>query len=142
MAGKITAAQMGVNAQSGDDTELFKWFLASFLFGKRISQKIAADSYRVIVEQHGRDTPQKIANCSWQELVDMLGEGHYRRYDESTASRLLDLAHKLIDEYGGSMRRVHEGAGSKAELQRRLCAFKGVGPKTAEIYLREVPVQP
>ncbi len=44
MAAKIGAAELGLDPRSGEDSELFKWFLASYLFGKRISGKIAADA--------------------------------------------------------------------------------------------------
>ena len=90
MKAEISAHQLGLDVRRGEH-DLFKWFIASFLFGKRIQQDIAADAYRAIVEKHKRDTPRKICNCSWQQLVDMLGEGHYVRYDESTADRLLKL---------------------------------------------------
>jgi len=116
---------------------LFKWLLASFLFGKRIQQDIAADTYRVIVEKHGRDTPRKLANCSWQQVVDMLGEGHYVRYDESTAERLLKLANKLLEEYSGKVGNLLKQSESRKDLQRRLSDFEGIGPKTVEIFLRE-----
>ncbi|MCH9827775.1 MAG: DNA methylase [Gammaproteobacteria bacterium] len=139
MAAKIGAAELGIDPRSGEDSELFKWFVASYLFGKRISGKIAADAWRVIVEKHGRDTPRKLCNCSWQELVDMLGEGHYKRYDESTASRLLETCKKLNEDYGGSLSKLAESCDSRAERERRLRAFKGVGPKTVQIFMREVP---
>ena len=69
MSDQVTARDLGLNVASGDEKELFKWFIASFLFGKRIQQDIAVDTYRVIVEKHDRDTPRKLCNCSRQELV-------------------------------------------------------------------------
>lgn len=82
----ISAADLGIGVKRNDEESLFKWLLASFLFGKRIGQKIAAETWRVLVEKHGRDTPRKLCNCSHAELVEMLGEGGYVRYDESTPS--------------------------------------------------------
>lgn len=134
---QIGAAELGIDIASGRDQELFKWFMASFLFAKPIGRDIAARTYEVIAKKHGRDSPHKICDCSWQELVDMLGEGHYRRYDESTATRLLDMCRKLNDEYGGSLERLHDDSGSRAELERRLQSFKGVGPKAVQIFMRE-----
>lgn len=137
MSNQVTARDLGLNVASGDEKELFKWFIASFLFGKRIQQDIAVDTYRVIVEKHDRDTPRKLCNCSWQELVDMLGEGNYTRYDESTADRLLELCKKLHDEYGGEVSQIHQSSENREELEQRLGEFKGVGPKTVEIFMRE-----
>jgi 3-methyladenine DNA glycosylase/8-oxoguanine DNA glycosylase len=134
---RIAAADLGIDIESGTEREVFKWFLASFLFGKRISQSIAARAYDVIVNEHGRDTPGKIRRCSWQQLVDMLGEGHYRRYDESTAERLLLMADKLKKDYGGRLERLRDASRNRSELKQRLLEFNGVGPKTVEIFMRE-----
>ncbi|MBK3870286.1 DNA methylase [Pseudomonas stutzeri] len=136
MTAEISAKDLGIEIDKGEG-ELFKWFVASFLFGKRIQQDIAAETYRVIVDRHRRDTPRKLGNCSWQQLVDMLGEGHYVRYDESTAERLLKLCEKLDGEYGGKLGRIHELSENRKDLERRLGEFEGVGPKTVEIFLRE-----
>ena len=137
MSAEISAKQLDIDLSKGDEHALFKWFVASFLFGKRIQQDIAADAYRVIVEKHGRDTPRKLCNCSWQQIVDMLGEGHYVRYDESTAERLLKLCHKLIDDYGGKVGNIHAQSENRQTLEKRLAEFEGIGPKTVEIFMRE-----
>lgn len=137
MSGEISAKDLNIDVSKGDEGELFKWFLASFLFGKRIQQEIAVEAYRVIVEKHKRDTPRKLCNCSWQELVDMLGEGHYVRYDESTAERLLKLCEKLNKEYGGKIGSIQQASENRKDFEKRLREFEGVGPKTVEIFMRE-----
>jgi hypothetical protein len=40
--------------------------------------------------------------ASWQDRVDALGEGHYVRYDESTAIYLADTSQLLLDRYDGT----------------------------------------
>ncbi len=70
MAREISAKDLGIDVEKGEG-ELFKWFVASFLFGKRIQRDIAAEAYRVIVDKHRRDTPRKLGHCSWRELVNM-----------------------------------------------------------------------
>ncbi|EED42863.1 hypothetical protein EBI_25714, partial [Enterocytozoon bieneusi H348] len=85
MAKSISAAELGIDLKPGDDASLFKWLVASFLMGKRIQAPIAAQAYKVIVEEEGRDTARKLQHCTSKELVAMLGRGHYVRYDESTA---------------------------------------------------------
>jgi endonuclease III len=137
MAHAISAKDLGIDIGKGDEGELFKWLLASFLFGKRIQQDIAAEAYKVIVEKHGRDTPRKLGNCTWQQVVDMLGEGHYVRYDESTAERLLKLCKKLDEDYGGKIGAIHEASADRKAFEKRLAEFEGIGPKTVEIFMRE-----
>lgn len=132
---RVTARALGIDVASGQDRELFKWLLASFLFGKRVQQKVAVQAYKALVEKHGCDSPRKLCSHSWQKLVDMLGEGHYVRYDESTAARLLQLCRKLEHDYGGSIRRL--GEGSREDVEARLSEFNGIGPKTVEIFMRE-----
>ena len=105
--------------------------------GKRIQGGIAAKAYQVIVEKHQRATPRKLARCTHRELVAMLGEAHYVRYDESTASRLLALVHKLNNEYAAKVSNIVEASADRREFETRLCAFEGIGPKTVEIFMRE-----
>lgn len=138
MASKvITSHDLAIDLKSGGEVALFKWFVASFLMGKRIQADIAAQAYRVIVEQHGCDSPRKLANQSHRQLVAMLGEAHYVRYDETTATRLTALSKKLIGEYAGKMGQIHALSGSRAGFEKRLGEFDGVGPKTVEIFMRE-----
>ena len=137
MSKVIGATDLGIDIQSGEESALFKWFLASFLMGKRIQADIACNAYRVIVEKHRRDTPRKLARCSHRELVAMLGEAHYVRYDESTADRLSALSARLNDEYGGKLTHIHDASADRADFEKRLLTFDGVGPKTVEIFMRE-----
>lgn len=137
MPKNITAEDLGIDMARGGERALFKWFLASFLFGKPVQQAVAERTYHTLVDTHKLDSPRKICRHSWQQLVDMLGEGHYVRYDESTAERLLLLCHKLNDEYGGKLGQLHAASEGPADLKRRLLDFKGVGPKTLQIFMRE-----
>lgn len=136
---KITAHQLGLDKglARANEGALFKWLIASFLFGKPIQQAIAEQAYRVIVEEHQRDTPRKLGNCSKAQLVDMLGQAHYVRYDNSTAERLLKLCEKLKDEYGGKVTTLHQQSADRSEFEQRLKAFEGIGPKTVEIFMRD-----
>ena len=137
MRRQLLPRDLGFDVLPRDEPSLFKWFLASFLFGNRISQAIAADTWRVIVETHGRDTPAKLCECSHAQLVRILGEGGYRRYDESTATRLQRLCRTLVDEYDGRILGIAEAAGGRGEFERRLLEFRGVGPVTLAIFMRE-----
>jgi len=121
----------------GDPGDRFKWFLASLLFAKRISYRIAEETFRRFVEE-GLTTPSRIVEAGWGRLVEILDSGGYVRYDFSTASNLLEAARKLLDEYGGEVDRIHELASDGRDLERRLMEFKGFGPTAVNIFLREL----
>ena len=103
----LTARDLGFTVEPGDEAALFKWLLASMLFGHRIAQTIAARTWRVLVDA-GIDTPHALAGSRHAALVRMLGEGGYRRYDESTARRLARLGRTLVDDYGGRVLGIAE----------------------------------
>ena len=114
----------------------FKWFLASILYGARISEKIASNTYREL-ERAGVDAPEKILSAGWDELVRILDEGGYVRYDESTAANLLNIMADLNERYG-SLEDLYEESSGTEDLEKRLQDFKGIGPVTAQIFLREM----
>lgn len=131
----ITSNDLGIVIEK-KERPLFQWFLASYLFGKRIQQGVALQTWEVFMK-HGIDTPKKIASQSWQQLVDLLGEGHFRRYDESTARNLHDMSKELVRDYHGNLLNMYDDCGNEREFVKRLQKLKGVGPKTAEIFMRE-----
>lgn len=135
MLRQLLPRDLGFEVRPGDEPSLFKWFLASFLFGNRISQEIAAATWRVLVEVHGCDSPGKLCSFTHVQLVQLLGEGGYRRYDESTATRLSLLCRTLMDEYHGRIGGIADAAGTRDDFERRLLAFKGVGPVTLGIFM-------
>lgn len=134
---KIGASEIGLDPSGGNEKDLFRWWLASFLFGKRITQGIARRTYDVF-QKAGLTTPDKIIDAGWHALVKKLGEGGYTRYDESTARRLIENSRKLKDEYGGRITNIFAAADSLSDLKQRLLEFNGVGPKTLEIFLRDI----
>lgn len=104
----------------------FKWFLASILFAKRISSEIAKKTFRRLQEE-GLVTPEAILKAGWDKLVGVLDSGGYVRYDFSTASNLLEISRKLVEEFG-SLEEVHKRAKSPKHLEEMLMGFKGIGP--------------
>ena len=114
----------------------FKWFLASILFAKRISSQIAKRTYKEF-EREEIITPESIIEAGWDKLVEVLDSGGYVRYDFSTASKLLEIASSLKERYG-SLENLYAQAKDNKDLERRLLEFKGVGPSTVNIFLREL----
>lgn len=129
--------QLGINLKGKRSEELFKWLVASFLFGARISEQIAARTFKQL-ERDGLLNPKRMISAGWSKLVESLDRGGYVRYDFSTADRLLLLSSELLRSYGGDLNRLHELAKGPEELERKLKEFKGVGEVTANIFLREL----
>lgn len=135
---ELYSEELGIDLESGDDGELFKWFLASLLFGGRISEGIARRTYRAF-ERHGLLTPEAILDAGFDYLVDpVMREGGYVRYDNRRSEQVLRDSRTLIDEYGGSLNALHAAAADETDLEERIDAFYGVGPVTTNIFLREL----
>lgn len=134
---KIQASDLGIDLSSPQEVAYFKWFLACLLFGKPVQQEVARRTYETFVKD-GLVTPAAIERAGWDRLVEVLDEGHYTRYDYSTATKLLDIM-KHLQETSGTLLAFLQNCHSKDELSARLQQFKGVGPKTAEIFLRDLP---
>jgi hypothetical protein len=132
------STELGIDVAGRDDGELFKWLLAAVLFGARISERLAVRTYRAFSERK-LTTPEAIIDCGWNGLVAVLDTGGYTRYDFKTATKLLNLSRSLLEDYRGSLNRLHAKAESAEDLERRLIALaKGIGPTTVNIFLREL----
>ncbi|MGR8007028.1 endonuclease [Streptomyces hypolithicus] len=117
---------------------LYQLLVLSHLLSARIRASVAVAAARALFA-HGIRNPRRMADATWQQRVDALGEGGYRRYDERTATQLGDGAGLLIDEYGGDLRRLRrEADGDTETLGAGLRRMPGVGPAGADIFLREV----
>jgi len=133
------AEELGINLEGGDFNEIFKWFLASFLFGKRISENLAKRTYKEF-ERENLLSPEAISKAGWDKLVEVLDRGGYARYDFSTASRLLELMHELKEK--GGLERIFQKSRDAKDLENRLKEFKGFGSVTANIFPRELRFMP
>jgi endonuclease III len=111
---------------------LWQLLVLSLLLSARISSDIAVAAARELFKA-GYRTPQKMTEATWQDRVDALGRGHYRRYDERTSTMLGEVADQVLEEYGGDLRRMRETDDLHRDLQR----FKGIGPTGATIFCRE-----
>ncbi|MEW6215059.1 MAG: hypothetical protein AB1478_07665 [Nitrospirota bacterium] len=137
LSGRFSVA-LGINLSSGDSREIFKWFLASILFGTRISETIVINTYREF-EKEGVLSSDNILNKGWDGLVEILDRGGYVRYDFKTATRLLDVNGTLMDRYRGDLNILHSLASDPKDLEERLKALgKGIGDVTVNIFLREM----
>lgn len=132
----IYSKDLGIDLKSGKEEEIFKWFLACLLFGKPIQQEVAKRTYFEF-EKEGLLSPDKILKAGWDKLVKVLDQGHYVRYDFSTATKLLDICKELKEKYG-NLTNLLKQAKSRKDLERKLQKFKGIGPTTTGIFLRDL----
>lgn len=132
----VAACDLGIEVTNVGG--VFRWLLASFLMGKRIRSSVALRAYRILVDEQGLDTPQKLVQAPHATLVSFLGQAGYARYDESTARRLHALGKKVDAELGGQLEALREDPGGES-FKRWLLSFEGIGPKTLEIFMRERP---
>ncbi|MFB9238331.1 hypothetical protein ACFFWC_22700 [Plantactinospora siamensis] len=117
---------------------LYQLLVLATLLSTRIRAGVGVAAARELFAARYR-TPRAMADASWQDRVDALGRGHYRRYDERTATMLGNGALLCLDRWHGDLRRLHRAAnGQPTALRTELTAFPGIGPTGAAIYLREV----
>ncbi|MCC3654247.1 MULTISPECIES: endonuclease [Streptomyces] len=143
--GRTYAEEAGVRLKDAPQP-LYQLMVLSHLLSARIRADVAVAAARALFED-GMRTPRRMADASWQERVDALGKGHYRRYDERTATQLGDGAGLVLEKYRGDLRRMREearrradgdGADETAAERELLQEAPGIGPAGADIFLREV----
>lgn len=135
-AGQTYADEAGIRLKD-QPAPLYQLLVLATLLSARISAGVALSAARELFAA-GFTTPQKMRRASWQERVDALGRGHYRRYDERTSTMLGNGADLIIDRYSGDLRRLaeesKEDAGRASELLQEV---PGIGPVGADIFMRE-----
>ncbi|MDT0391548.1 HhH-GDP family DNA glycosylase [Streptomyces dubilierae] len=134
--GRTFADEAGIPLRDAPQP-LYRLLVLSHLLSARIRGSIALATARALHEAGLRD-PRRMAAATWQDRVDALGRGGYRRYDERTATQLGEGAQLLTERWGGDLRRLRrEADGEVRQLRRLLQEFPGVGPAGADIFLRE-----
>jgi len=134
--GRTYAAEAGIRLKNAPQP-LYRLLVLASLLSTRIRAGVAVAAAKELTEAGMRD-PRRMADATWQERVDALGRAGYRRYDESTATRLGEGAEEVTERYGGDLRGLRaEADGDVEELSRSLQRFPGVGPVGADIFLRE-----
>lgn len=118
---------------------LFQLAVLSLLASTRIRAEVATRAARELWSAGWR-TPARLQGSTWQQRVDALGRGGYRRYDESTATALGEAAAHVQDAYAGDLRRLRprDLEGGVEELHARLQELPRIGPTGASIFCREV----
>ncbi|MEV5967135.1 endonuclease [Kribbella sp. NPDC051952] len=135
--GRTYAQEAGIRL-TDKPAPLFQLLTLSLLLSAPISARVAVPAAKELFAA-GYRTARAMQNASWQDRVDALGRGHYRRYDESTSTMLEQTADLALDRWQGDLRKLHAEAGDDPRrLIPLLTEFKGIGPAGADIFLREV----
>ncbi len=137
LAGTTYAAEAGIKIHD-KPMPLFQLLVLCMLASKPIDAAIAMSAARELFKA-GLRTPKAVLASDRQTMIDAFGRAHYVRYDESSATRLTDIAELVRDDYSGDLRELadrsqHDVAAAKRMLKK----FKGIGDTGADIYLREV----
>lgn len=135
--GRTYAEQAGITL-TDKPSPLFRLLVLATLASTRIGADTAATTAREL-SRAGWRSPQRMRDSTWQERVDALGRGGYRRYDESTATSLAETCEMLLDRHRGDLRRLRPSGRDGVEtLREALQEFPRVGPVGADIFCREV----
>ncbi|MEV0204605.1 endonuclease [Streptomyces sp. NPDC050788] len=135
--GRTFAEEAGITLRDTPQP-LYRLLVLALLLSARIRGSVAVATARELYEAGLRD-PRRMAGADWQQRVDALGRGGYRRYDERTATQLGDGAELLTERWGGDLRRMRKEAdGDTGRLRDLLQEVPGLGPAGADIFLREV----
>lgn len=136
--GGMYSRELGIGLAEPDRAQIFRWLLAAKLMGARIPTRAALSTWREFARR-GVDTPERIRQTGWDGLVTILDKGGYARYDFSTATKLLVIAGDILERYRGDLNVLHDRSDGPRDLEIRLMGLgKGIGPVTANIFLREM----
>jgi endonuclease III len=137
VAGTTYAAEAGVRI-SDKPMPLFQLVVLCMLASKPIDATIAMRAGHELFSD-GLKTPKAVLDADRRTMIAAFGRAHYVRYDESSATRLTEMAQRVVDEYSGDLREIpRRGADDVTAAKRMLKNFKGIGDTGADIFLREV----
>ena len=137
VAGTTYAAEAGVKI-SDKPMPLFQLLVLSMLASKPIDAAIAMRAGHELFKA-GLRTPKAVLDSDRQTMIDAFGRASYARYDESSATRLTEMAQLVVDEYSGDLREIARRSDADVDAAKRMLKkFKGIGDTGADIYLREV----
>ncbi len=137
VAGTTYAAEAGIKIDD-KPMPLFQLLALCMLASKPIDAAIATRAAHELFKA-GLRTPNAVLTADRQTMIGAFGRAHYVRYDESSATRLTDMARRVRDDYAGDLRGIAGRSGHDvAAAKRMLKEFKGIGDTGADIFLREV----
>jgi endonuclease III len=134
-AGTTYAEEAGIKL-ADKPMPLFELLVLCMLASKPIDATIAMRAAREIFSEKLR-TPDAVLEADRDTMIKAFGRAGYARYDESSATRLTEMAHAARDDYGGDLRKLAKSQDVDV-VKGLLKKFKGIGDTGADIFLREV----
>jgi endonuclease III len=134
VAGSTYAEEAGIRLKD-KPMPLFQLLTLCMLASKPIDATIAMQAARELFRA-GLRTPQSVLKADRADMIRAFGRAHYVRYDESSATRLVDIAKAVRDDYSGDLRKI--ATHDVKSTVRLLKQFKGIGDTGADIFLREI----
>lgn len=136
-AGTTYAEEAGITL-ADKPMPLFELLVLCMLASKPIDATIATRAAKEIFHEKLR-TPDTVLKADRRTMIRAFGRAGYARYDESSATRLVDIATTVRDVYDGDLR----GLATRAEQDvdragKFLQQFTGIGDTGSDIFLREV----
>ncbi|MBY0289906.1 MAG: endonuclease [Mycobacteriaceae bacterium] len=117
---------------------LFQLLTLCMLASKPIDAAIATQAAREVFKS-GLRTPKAVREADRSTMIAAFGRAHYVRYDESSATRLADIATAVADRYGDDLRSLADQSRREVTAAKRLLKqFKGIGDTGADIFMREI----
>ncbi len=135
--GQTFAEQAGITL-ADKPMPLFELLVLCMLASKPIDANIATKAATELFSEKLR-TPDAVVAAKRRTVIAAFGRAGYARYDESSATRLTQIATAVKEEYHGDLRGLAERAnGDVAAAKDLLEGFTGIGDTGAGIFLREV----
>jgi endonuclease III len=136
-AGTTYAEEAGIGLKN-QPMPTFQLLVLCMLASKPIDAAIAMQAARELFRA-GLRTPQAVLDAERDTMIKAFGRAHYVRYDESSATRLANIAAMVRDDYRGDLRQLADRCDRDVkDAARLLQRFKGIGATGADIYLREI----
>jgi endonuclease III len=136
-AGTTYAEEAGIRIND-KPMPLFQLLVLCMLAGKPIDATTAMRAARELFTA-GLRTPKAVLASDRRSMISAFGRAHYVRYDESSATRLTDIAERVRADYSSDLREIaRRSQHDIRSATRMLKQFKGIGDTGADIYLREV----
>ena len=136
-AGRTYADDAGITL-TDTPQPLFQLLVLCMLASKPIDADLAVRAARELFDE-GLRTPDAVFDADRQTMIDAFGRASYARYDESSTTRMTEIAAAVRDDYDGDLRNLAAASGEDIdEASRLLQGFKGIGETGAAIFLREV----
>jgi endonuclease III len=136
-AGTTYADEAGIRIDD-KPMPLFELLVLCMLASKPIDATTAVRAARELFSA-GLRTPEAVLASDRPTMISAFAQAHYVRYDESSATRLTDIAQRVSDEFAGDLREIARRSHHHVDAAARMLKqFKGIGDTGAAIFLREV----